>query len=87
MTYCLPNKNVNKHSSSSFQRVEPNDDLSLQISLCAKSHRHSTLTICDYIQNDHLTHEEAWTLITRISLHQCWNKSPYGTKLMKQLDN
>ncbi|RDZ50459.1 hypothetical protein C5B91_21285, partial [Haloferax sp. Atlit-10N] len=42
--------------------------------------------LCDYARNDHMTHEEARTLIETISPHRSWENSPYVTQLLQHLD-
>jgi hypothetical protein len=41
--------------------------------------------VCDYARNDHMTREEARTLIATISPHRSWDNSPYVTQLLNQL--
>lgn len=41
--------------------------------------------ICDYARNDHMTYEEARTLITTISAHRSWENSPYVAQLLDLL--
>jgi len=42
--------------------------------------------ICDYARNEHMTHEEARTLITTISPHRSWENSPYVAQLLGLLE-
>jgi hypothetical protein len=42
--------------------------------------------ICDYARNDHMTHEQAQTLLTTIGSHRSWEDSPYVTQLRTLLD-
>jgi hypothetical protein len=42
--------------------------------------------LCDYARNDHMTHEEARTLIVTISPHRSWENSPYVTQLLALLE-
>ena len=42
--------------------------------------------IVDYARNEHLSHEEARTLIMTISPHRSWENSPYVTQLLNRLD-
>jgi hypothetical protein len=42
--------------------------------------------IVDYARNGHLSHEEARTLLTTISPHRSWEKSPYVTQLLQRLE-
>ncbi|WP_257301074.1 hypothetical protein [Haloarchaeobius sp. FL176] len=42
--------------------------------------------ICDYARNGHMTNVEARTLVTAISPHRSWEKSPYVTQLLQRLD-
>jgi len=42
--------------------------------------------ICDYARNEHLTHEEARTLITTISPHRSWENSPYVAQIVALLE-
>lgn len=42
--------------------------------------------ICDYAHNDHMTHEEARTLIMTIGAHRSWENSPYVTQLLALLE-
>lgn len=43
--------------------------------------------ICDYARNDYMTHEDARTLITTISPHRSWGKSPYVAQLLALLES
>ncbi|MDS0301078.1 hypothetical protein NDI76_20285 [Halogeometricum sp. S1BR25-6] len=42
--------------------------------------------LCDYARNDHMTYEEARTLIETISPHRSWENSPYVTQLLALLE-
>jgi hypothetical protein len=42
--------------------------------------------ICDYTRNGHMTPEEARTLISAISPHRSWEKSPNVTQLLQRLE-
>ncbi|MFC4360231.1 hypothetical protein ACFO0N_19970 [Halobium salinum] len=42
--------------------------------------------LCDYARNDHMTHEEARTLIETISPHRSWENSPYVSQLLALLE-
>jgi len=42
--------------------------------------------IVDYARNGHMSHQEARTLITTMSPHRSWEKSPYVTQLLQRLD-
>ena len=42
--------------------------------------------LCDYARNDHMTHEEARTLIVTISPHRSWENSPYVAQLLALLE-
>ena len=42
--------------------------------------------ICDYARNDHMTYEEARTLITTINAHRSWENSPYVAQLLALLE-
>ncbi|MFT4920845.1 MAG: hypothetical protein ACI8XM_000036 [Haloarculaceae archaeon] len=42
--------------------------------------------ICDYARNDHLTTQEARTLLTTIGAHRSWDNSPYVTQLRSLLE-
>jgi len=42
--------------------------------------------IVDYARSEHMSHEEARTLITAISKHRSWENSPYVTQLVHRLD-
>ncbi|ADE02144.1 hypothetical protein [Haloferax volcanii] len=42
--------------------------------------------LCDYARNDHMTHEEARTLIETISPHRSWENSPYAAQLLALLE-
>nr|WP_227134777.1 hypothetical protein [Halorubellus salinus] len=42
--------------------------------------------ICDYARNDHMTHEQAQTLLTTIGSHRSWENSPYVVQLRTFLD-
>ena len=42
--------------------------------------------IWEYARNDHMTHEEATTLLTAISPHRSWENSPYVAQLLSNLE-
>ena len=42
--------------------------------------------LCDYARNDHMTHSEARTLLTKIGSHRSWDNSPYVTQLLQRLE-
>lgn len=42
--------------------------------------------IYDYARNEHMTHEEARTLIMTISPHRSWENSPYVAQLLSLLE-
>ena len=42
--------------------------------------------LCDYARNDHVTPEEARTLIETISPHRSWENSPYVAQLLALLE-
>ena len=42
--------------------------------------------ICDYARNDHMTYEEAQTLLATISPHRNWENSPYVAQLRACLE-
>ncbi|WP_222918297.1 hypothetical protein [Natrinema sp. SYSU A 869] len=42
--------------------------------------------ICDYARNDHITHDEARTLLASISPHRSWENSPYVAQLRQFLE-
>jgi hypothetical protein len=42
--------------------------------------------ICDYARNDHMSREEAHTLITTISPHRSWENSPYVAQSVPRLE-
>lgn len=42
--------------------------------------------LCDYARNNHMSREEARTLIHTISPHRSWDNSPYVAQLLDQLD-
>ncbi|WP_058826557.1 hypothetical protein [Haloferax sp. Q22] len=42
--------------------------------------------ICDYARNDHMTHEDARTLLATISAHRSWGNSPYVAQLQARLE-
>src|SRR6056297_1119381 len=42
--------------------------------------------LCDYARNEHMTLEEARTLVDTISPHRSWVNSPYVTQLLQRIE-
>jgi hypothetical protein len=42
--------------------------------------------VCDYARNDHMTVEQARTLVDVIGDHRSWDDSPYVSQLVEQLE-